>query len=144
MRVIMGGSRGAGSPQMMGDIIHDAGFPVTEVVSGACHTSPDRYGELWAQVRGVPVKQFPANWAAYGRSAGPIRNAAMAEYADAYVGIWDGRSPGTENMMREMERRGKPYYIRVTSGLGGVKVFRVKERNHAAAGYEGPAAKEAE
>ena len=33
----------------------------------------------------------------------------MAKYADAAVIIWDGKSRGTQNMIKEMERAGKPF-----------------------------------
>ena len=33
------------------------------------------------------------------RSAGPIRNKQMAEYADTLFAFWDGKSRGTKNMI---------------------------------------------
>ncbi len=63
----------------------------------------------------IPVKEMPADWNRYGNSAGPMRNRQMAEYADAAVIIWDGYSRGTRNMVENMIRRKKPYYIGMTS-----------------------------
>lgn len=83
---------------------------VTEVVSG-CARGVDRLGEQWAQMRSIPIKRFPANWDRDGRSAGPIRNRQMANYAEALVAIWDGESKGTKNMIEEAERRGLVVFV---------------------------------
>jgi hypothetical protein len=40
----------------------------------------------------------------YGKSAGPIRNRAMAEYAGALIAIWDGSSRGTLNMIETAKK----------------------------------------
>ena len=77
---------------------------ITEVVSG-CAPGADREGEKWARMNSIPVKQFPADWS-LGLSAGPIRNKAMAEYADRLVAFWDGKSPGTRNMIEQARRLG--------------------------------------
>lgn len=79
---------------------------VTEVVSG--HSGyvdketkelygADLYGEAWASTYGIPVKKFIANWGKYGKSAGPMRNQAMAAYADALAVFPGGK--GTKNML---------------------------------------------
>lgn len=47
----------------------------------------------------IPVIHFPANWDKHGKSAGHIRNAEMAKYADALVAFWDGKSKGTKGMI---------------------------------------------
>lgn len=56
------------------------------------------------------LKGFPADWNTHGKAAGPIRNRQMAEYADALLLIWDGKSRGSANMKKEMEKLGKPIY----------------------------------
>ena len=35
----------------------------------------------------------------------------MAEYADAAIVVWDGESRGSRNMIDEMIKAKKPYYI---------------------------------
>lgn len=80
---------------------------VTEVVSG-CQTGADFWGEVWAKDRGIPIQPFPANWNAYGLDAGPIRNEAMAAYADAVVLFPGGR--GTNNMLKKAKRAGLKIY----------------------------------
>ncbi|AGO48572.1 GTP-binding domain [Cellulophaga phage phi18:3] len=68
-----------------------------EVVSGTCK-GVDLLGERYAKEKDYPVKQFPADWSK-GKSAGPIRNKQMAEYADGLIAFWDGKSKGTKNMI---------------------------------------------
>ena len=76
---------------------------VRELVSGAA-SGADRGGEAWASKRGIPIRQFPADWAKHGRGAGPKRNRQMAEYAQA-VALFPG-GKGTASMRREAERVG--------------------------------------
>ena len=57
------------------------------------------------------VTEFPADWDTHGKKAGGIRNAEMAEYCDAAIIIWDGESPGTKNMIANMNRVKKPYIL---------------------------------
>lgn len=84
-------------------------FPVKEIVSGGAR-GVDLAGESLALETHVPVKRFPAEWDKHGKGAGPIRNKQMAEYADALLLIWDGKSRGSANMKSEMQRLKKPIY----------------------------------
>ena len=110
MKVIVAGSRSIASIKRVKTAISNAAFDITEVVSGGSH-GVDRLGEEWAIVYFIPVKQFKADWNRYGKAAGPIRNRQMAEYADALIAVWDGKSRGTLNMIEEMKRLGKPFWI---------------------------------
>ena len=48
------------------------------VISG-CASGADKMGEKWAKDMGIPIERFPAQWARYGRKAGPLRNIEMLE-----------------------------------------------------------------
>jgi hypothetical protein len=76
-----------------------------EIVSGA-YKGADLLGEKYANERNYPIKQFPADWRRYGKSAGQKRNADMAAYADALIAFWDGESKGTKNMIALAEQAG--------------------------------------
>lgn len=76
-----------------------------EIVSGTARGA-DQLGERYAFERGLPVKQFPADWDQHGKSAGYIRNAQMAEYADAAVIFWDGTSRGSKHMIDLAKAKG--------------------------------------
>ena len=66
----------------------------------------DYLGEQWAEFNQYRVEKFPADWDTHGKSAGPKRNRQMAEYADALVAFWDGKSRGTKNMIDEAKSLG--------------------------------------
>lgn len=81
-----------------------------EIVSGGANGA-DKLGEKYAVMRGISLRQMPAKWNLYGKSAGMRRNEEMADYADALIAFWDGNSHGTENMISIMKERNK--YVRV-------------------------------
>lgn len=103
MKVIVAGGRDITNFNLVEEAISVSGFEVSEVVSGKAK-GVDTLGEVWALKHNVPVGAFPADWNAHGRSAGPIRNRQMAEYADALIAIWDGESKGTANMIQQARK----------------------------------------
>jgi len=91
------------------------GKAVLEFISGKARGA-DSLGEEFAREHGYRVKEFPADWNKYGRAAGPIRNKQMAEYAaQADKGVlfafWDGKSPGTKNMINTAKKLGLDVHI---------------------------------
>lgn len=118
MKTIIAGSRDQGDYALLRFIVRQSGFPISEVVSGRCelgtHTfttkegikvfGVDGLGERWAQDHSVPVAPVPASWKEYGKAAGPMRNRQMAEYADALILMWDGKSKGSRSMKKEWLR----------------------------------------
>jgi hypothetical protein len=37
----------------------------------------------------------------------------MAKYADALIAVWDGKSRGTQHMIKEMRRVNKKVYVHI-------------------------------
>lgn len=68
------------------------------IVSGLARGA-DRLGLVYAKENHLPVDQFPAKWNEHGKRAGYLRNAEMANNADALVAFWDGQSKGTKHMI---------------------------------------------
>lgn len=68
------------------------------IVSGHA-TGADALGERYAKEKGYKIEKHPADWKKYGKAAGPIRNAIMAEVSSALIAFWDGKSRGTKNMI---------------------------------------------
>ena len=89
-----------------------AGTEDIEIVSGGARGT-DAMGERYARERRYKLKVFPAEWKKWGAAAGPIRNAQMADYADALIAFWDGRSSGTRDMIRRAEEKGLRVEIRL-------------------------------
>lgn len=81
---------------------------VTEVVHGGCRGVDRDAGEV-ARALGIPVTIMPANWESFGPAAGPRRNRAMAEYADAVLLFPGGK--GTDNMHKQAQRVGIKIYF---------------------------------
>lgn len=83
---------------------------VALVIHGAA-TGADTLAGEWAADRGIPVAEFPADWAAHGDSAGPIRNARMLaeEKPDAVVAFAGGT--GTAHMVRIARASGVPVWL---------------------------------
>ena len=91
-----------------------------QIVSGAQRTylkdqkryiGADYFGEQYAEHKEYSLQRFPANWDRDGRSAGPLRNARMADYADAVLAFWDGKTRGTNNMLALAKMAGLPTKI---------------------------------
>lgn len=110
MKVIIAGSRDLDDYAYVDNAVYNTDWIIQEVVSGTAR-GVDTTAIDWALVNGVPVKEFPADWDKHGKGAGYIRNSQMADYADALIAIWDGKSKGTLNMINEMAKRNKPIYI---------------------------------
>lgn len=120
MRVIVAGSRTINDYDLVANSIAESSYDLTMIVSGAAR-GVDQLGEQWAQEHNVTIKQFPAKWYLHSRAAGPIRNRDMANFADALIAIWDGKSRGTLNMITQMRALGKPVFIHDTSAAKAIR-----------------------
>ena len=89
-----------------------------DVLVGDCPTGVDaavraRYmGQ--SSVRSLTV--YEAHWKDNGKAAGPIRNKAMIEEADALIAFWDGKSLGTKNCIKCATDKGIPVLIMPVGG----------------------------
>lgn len=111
MKTIIAGSRGITDYALVVSAVARCGWRVTEVLSGAA-PGVDTLGAEWARLNCVPVSMHPANWAKYGpKRAGPLRNSTMAAHADALIAVWDGKSPGTKDMIDRATRIGLRVYV---------------------------------
>lgn len=99
MKTIIAGSRTITSYQIVDHAITASGLDITEVVSGKAK-GVDFSGEKWAVIHDIPIKSFPADWQNLGKRAGIIRNQQMVHYADALIAIWDGKSRGTQHIIK--------------------------------------------
>lgn len=105
MKTIIAGSRSIADPNIVSEAIAASGFTITEMVSGGAR-GVDRLGENWASAANIPIKRFIPDWDSHGKRAGFFRNTEMAEYADALIAIWDGKSRGTGHMISEAAKEG--------------------------------------
>ena len=108
MRTIIAGDRNFTDYQKLHAELQEiqrSGWKITEVISG-CARGADTLGEAYAKEYQIPVDRYPANWERYGRAAGPIRNKAMGEGADALVAFLAEGSHGTANMIKQAQELG--------------------------------------
>jgi hypothetical protein len=119
VKVIVAGSRSIDDAELVSNAMFDFEYyvgTIDEVVCGMA-AGADMHGRNRAMARGIPVKEFPANWDSFGKSAGPRRNREMAEYADGLVAVWDGKSSGTIDMVTYMMKARKPVIL-ITRWIG--------------------------
>lgn len=116
MKTIIAGSRGITDFNVIASAVQDSNFQITEVVSGTAR-GVDKLGEKFATINSIPIKQFIPDWNGLGKRAGFVRNAQMADYADALIAIWDGVSRGTKHMIDDATKKG----LKVHVHLVGIK-----------------------
>ena len=110
MRVIIAGSRTITDPLEVEKAINDSGFQITEVISGGAQ-GVDSLGAAWANAHAIPCTFFFAEWEAYGKAAGPIRNSEMAASADALILVYDGKSRGSADMLMKANAKGLKIHL---------------------------------
>ena len=110
MKTIIAGSRGINDFNTVRDAAYSAPWEFSEIVSGGAR-GVDCLGEQFGDGINVPVTIFPANWNKYGKSAGYKRNVEMADYADALIAVWDGKSKGTKHMIDIATSKGLKIYV---------------------------------
>ena len=87
-----------------------------EVVTGGAR-GVDTLAYRWAASKHFLTRLFYPDWNKYGKSAGVLRNAAMADYVCQFdnpvlILIWDGESKGSYAMRKiAMERNINVYEI---------------------------------
>jgi hypothetical protein len=83
------------------------------VVSGLAD-GPDTLGIDYAKANGIPWVEFPAKWrinGVYHPEAGFVRNGEMANYAEALIAVWDGKSRGTKHMITVAKLRNLKIFV---------------------------------
>lgn len=104
MKTIIAGSRHITDYDVVLEAIKKSGFHISEVVCGTAK-GVDSLGERYGKLEDILVKRFPAKWNEHGNKAGILRNIQMAQYADALILVWDGKSKGSANMLKEAKKR---------------------------------------
>lgn len=102
-KVIVAGSRGFNDYRLLRENCNSALREKKKthniiIVSGHAKGA-DAFGEKYAKDEGFDLEIFPADWKKFGKAAGFRRNEQMAEFADALIAFWDGKSHGTKHMI---------------------------------------------
>lgn len=90
-------------------------FGMDLLIHGAARGADSLAGAA-ANTLGVPVAEYPANWARDGLSAGPRRNELMLRQRPDMV-LWFPGGNGTAHMVRIARREGVPTVAGASSTL---------------------------
>ena len=81
----------------------------TTIIQGEARGA-DLIAKSVARAQGCPIECYPADWAQYGKAAGPIRNKQMLDEGkpDLVLAFSEdiGSSRGTANMVMQARKRG--------------------------------------
>ncbi len=78
----------------------------SEIVSGGA-AGVDSCAAKYAKDKGLTLKEFLPDYERYGRAAPIVRNKKIVDYADIIIAFWDGKSKGTESVIKYAEKAGK-------------------------------------
>lgn len=81
-----------------------------EIVSGGAR-GVDACAANYARANGIPLREFLPEYELYGKAAPLIRNDLIVESADMVIAFWDGRSTGTQYVVRKCRQLGKPVRV---------------------------------
>ncbi len=125
MKTIICGCRDFNSHKFFQDNIENIPWKITEIVSGGARGA-DAIGEEYADMMGIKLTVFPAKWndlthddaiirhgkyGKYDAKAGFRRNQTMADYAQACICYWDGKSSGSRDMLERAGKAGLQVHI---------------------------------
>lgn len=113
MKIAVSGSRGVviGTDLLARLMSYLTPLSEVTILTGDCVRGADLAARKLAACRNRPIQVFEADWEEHGKSAGPIRNRAMIEEADALVAVWDGKSRGTGGTIELARRKGIPVLL---------------------------------
>lgn len=115
MRLLVCGSRTWTDTEYLSTYLDGVlgGGPPIEVLIHGDAPGADTIAGHWAELHGIPVESFSADWEQYGKSAGPIRNRKMLVEGKptlvlAFLDKPLAESRGTANMLAQAEKAGVP------------------------------------
>lgn len=113
MKILVCGGRRFTDRAFIFDCLEQFGLQndVSHVIHGGCSGVDKRAGE-WADETGRQQVIVPANWRAYGVTAGPVRNKAMIDLKPDLVIAFPG-GKGTSNM-KSIARAANVQVIEIT------------------------------
>jgi hypothetical protein len=132
MKVIICGDRNVCDFELVDKAVKKAKFKVTQVINGDAKGA-DTLGKEWAESKGIPVENFPADWKninvedavvkerynqwtkkneKYNANAGFQRNQTMVDEADAVIALQpNGPTNGTQDTIKKAKAKGIPVFI---------------------------------
>lgn len=82
----------------------------TEIVSGGAK-GIDSCAKAYALANGIKLTEFLPEYNKYGRGAPLKRNLQIIQYSDLVIAFWDGKSRGTEYVIKNCKTENKPVTV---------------------------------
>lgn len=91
-------------------LLREAAYDTLVVIQGGA-TGADQMARDWCARNGVPYDNYPADWTAHRKAAGPLRNQRMIDHGkpDQVLAFPGGK--GTADMVRRARRAGLPVLV---------------------------------
>lgn len=83
---------------------------VSEIVTGGAE-GIDTCAAVFATEKGIKLTVFLPQYKKFGRAAPLKRNEQIADYADCALAFWDGKSKGTQHIVKQFKIRNKPVHV---------------------------------
>lgn len=113
MKVIIAGSRSITDRGAVMDAVDESPFDIDVIMHGDAKGVDQIAGDLMKYCRADEVKVFPPDHDKYEGWEAPLRrNTEMAENADALIAVWNGESPGTQDMIEKALDNGLDVYVK--------------------------------
>ena len=95
MKVLCCGGRDFDDIDLVESTLRD--LAMSELIHGAANGADQTCAKYCLENKNCKITEVPADWDAFGKSAGHKRNAEMiAMEPDFVVAFWDGKSKGTK------------------------------------------------
>lgn len=91
------------------DVFRKTRVEITHIIHGDARGA-DLAADVYADIHGIPVTRFPADWQAHGKAAGGIRNKQMLEEGNPALVIAFPGGRGTDDMKRRAKEAGIPVW----------------------------------
>lgn len=108
MKAAIIGGRDFNDYNLMLEVLENVAFSV--VISGGAKGA-DALAKEYALDHNLEYIEYLADWNAYGKRAGMMRNIDIINACDFVIAFWDGNSPGTKNSIELAKRQNKPVTI---------------------------------
>lgn len=105
MNILISGSRTFSNLDLVKEFVK--GLPSDTTLLNGRAPGVDNVARNQALFESFSVKDYPAEWHKYGKSAGIIRNHIMVDLADEVYCFWDGVSHGTKDVIDYATQQGK-------------------------------------
>ncbi len=82
----------------------------SEIITGGAR-GIDQCAARYARAMSIPLREIRPDYKRFGRGAPLRRNDEIIDAADLVIAIWDGKSPGTDYVIRRCREKNKTIQV---------------------------------